>query len=658
MFDGQDKVGYYSRAWKTNNTKCEKDRKRETENWKFVSGLNYGQWPESALDLLTQEGRPPTQFNFIQGKVLTLAGSFLQNPQETKYETDVGAPEWGADIMNKLLTYNRDSTDWAYAKSQFLLAMLTYRGVLELHKDYSRSPLGDLALRYVNPFSVSFDYRWKTTNVDDCKRVWMSQFMDAEEISTKYRKKTQEIALAYKRLKDLIDDPTDFTEEIDKIADRSPEYYDAIGNQFLVIQCLEMKRSSKDRLFDMRSQEFLPIMTPDVMKALMALGDNAKHLRILPDEVNELVVTTICPALAKDLVLEEGPHPLQLGGYPFIVASALNLHGEAQGVVDVMKDPQVTINKREATMTHWQMTAANGVEFVEENAFSSPEEYERYKRNKSKPGESFLVADDANKQERIKSRDRGLPPNDLVESVNRAVGHMDRMHAPPAVQAGEGKSGESGKLFEEKKAQALVAMEYMNKTVEFVDKQIGEKAFKANKIIYSGAARKLKLPGGEEVFLNWPGADDSKTNDISTIPRLAVRITASQAGVSVKRERLNLYAQYGQVVTTPVMKAVLELMMIDVIPNLPESDKEEIKAVQMEFIQLLRDRTAAERGQIAQQIQAAQNPQPQPQPGMVPGGPSPAGATPAEGGGFSAEGKKIPPDAGLTADVTAQNQLA
>lgn len=658
----QDKVVYYSRAWKTNTTKNESERQRETENWKFVSGVNFGQWPASALELLHQEGRPPTQFNFIQGKVLTLAGSFLQNPLETKYETEVGTPEWGADTMNKLLLYNKDTTSWSYAKSQFLLGMLTYRGILELYKDYSRGPMGDLGLRYVNPFSVSFDYRWKTSNVDDCKRVWVAQFMDAEEISTTFKKKSPEIQIAYERIRELMDDPNENTEAIDKIADRSPEYYDVLGNQYLVIQCLELKKTTKDRVFDIRTQEFLPDMSKEVMEAIMKLGDNAQFLRHLPDESTELYVTTICPGLSRTLILEDGLHPLQIGGYPYVVASALNLHGEPQGVVDVMRDPQETINKREATMTHWQMTAANGVEMVEEGAFASREEFLRYKALKNKPGETFEVADGANKDGKIKARDRGVPPNDLVDSVNRAVGHMDRMWAPPAVQAGEGKSGESGTLFKEKKEQALVALEFMNKTLEDVDHQIGEKFFKGAKIVYSGPARMLALPRGEKLQLNWPMDNGGTFNDISLIPRISIRITQSQAGASIKRERMNLYAQYGQAVTTPVMKAVLELMMIDVIPNLPDQDKDEIKAVQMEYIQLLRDRTSAERAQIAQQIQAAQAPQ-QGVPGAVPGqppptGPSPHGSTPSEGGGFSAEGKAIPANAGLTTDMRSQNQLS
>ncbi len=654
----QDKVGFYSRAWKTNNTKSESERQRETENWKFVSGVNFGQWPSSALELLQQEGRPPTQFNFIQGKVLSLAGSFLQNPLETKYETEVGTPEWGADVLNKLLLYNKDSTSWSFAKSQFLLGMLTYRGIMELYKDYSRGPMGDLGLRYVNPFTMSFDYRWKTSNVDDCKRIWVAQMMDEDEIAYTFKKKAPEIKAAQKLLRDLMADPNDNSEAIDKIADRSPEYFDNLGSQYLVLQALELKCESKDRVFDIRTQEYLPDMAPEVREAIMALGDNAQYLRVLPDETKELHVTTICPGLSKTLLLEDGLHPLQIGGYPYVVASALNLHGEAQGVVDVMRDPQETINKREATMTHWQMTAANGAEMVEEGAFGSREEFLRYKALKNKPGETFEVSEGTNKEQRIRGRDRGVPPNDLVDSVNRAVGHMDRMWAPPAVQAGEGKSGESGTLFKEKREQALVALEYMNKTLEFVDHQIGEKFFKGAKIVYSGPARKIKLPKGEELNLNWPMDGGGKFNDIAMIPRMSIRITQSQAGVSIKRERLNLYAQYGQVVTTPIMKAVLELMMVDVIPNLPEQDRDEIKAVQMEYIQLLRDRTAAERAQIAQQIQAAQAPQ---VPGAVPGqptGPSPDGSTPAQGGGFSAEGKGIPTDGGVPADVRAQNQLA
>lgn len=644
-----DKVGYYSRAWKSNNTKCEADRQREKDNWKFVSGVNFGQWPTTALELLQQEGRPATQFNFIQGKVLSLAGSFMQNPLETKFESEIRTGEWGAQLLNHLFLYNKDRGNWSYAKAEFILAMLTYRGVLEMYKDYKNSPLGDIGLRYVNPFTISFDHRWQTSNLDDCKRIYTSQKMDAEDIASTFKKKSEEITEAVRRVKELLDDPSEQNETIDKIADRSPEFYDVIGNQYTVIQILELKRVSRDRLFDIRTREYLPFMSKDVAKALLAVNGNAEFMRMLPDETKELRVTTICPGLSKDLILEDGLHPLQIGSYPYIVASALNLHGEAQGVVDVMKDPQMTINKRESTFTHWQSTAVNGVETVEEGVFSD-EEFLRYKAFKNKPGETFRVAEGTNSKKGIMARDRGNPPNDQVESVNRAIGHMDRMWSPPAVQGLEGKSGESGDLFDSKKAAALVSLEFMNRTLTNVDAQIGEKFFGCVKIIYKDDMREVGIAGKASVFIN-EVTEFGKLNDISQLPRIAIRVTQSQSGISMKRERMNLYSQYGQVVTTPVMKAVLELMMIDVIPGLPDAQKEEIKEVQNEFIQLLRMRTAAEMAQLAPVIQSAGAPT------APAGGPSEPGSTPMEGGGFSPEGKPIPPAGGNTVDVRAQNQL-
>lgn len=652
MEESSRKVTYYLNSFRKNKERNKSDEGREETSWKFFSGVEKGQWNQSALQLLAQEGRPSAQFNLIQGKVLSVLGHFLQNPLDAKYEAEVGAPEWGPQVMNFLLMADKDRGSWDDQEKQFILSMLIHRGVIEIYKDFTVNPLGNINIRFVNPDAISFDFRWRTSNIDDCPRIWVYKWMDARQIKSTYKKKSRDIEEAANRLKQLIEDPADQTEQIDKLCDRSPDVYDAVGSQYLVVQCLELTEEPVVKLFNIETAEFLPYMSEQVARAIYSIPANKGKYELIPDTNKVLKVTTICPGLSNELLLEDGPHPLQIGGYPYIVASALNLNGEHQGIVEVMKDPQEVINKREATLTHHQMTRANGVEFIEADAFEDDSERNKYVKNGARPGGKFIVAPGSNKEDKIKVKDQSNAPTDLVDSINRAKEHMDRMWAPPSLQANQARSGESGKLFQEKREQALVALEYINRTIWNYKRQLLEKYFCAAKILYSKIPRKFNVSGTGELLINWPQPDGTIANDISQIPRLSTKIVQSQNALSIRRERLDIYSQFGQYATTPIVKATLELMMIDTIPELPESQRAMLKDGQIEFISLLRERMAAERLQLQTGMQAQMQQSQQPM-----AGPSEPGSTPAEGGGFSVEGKGIKPQGGVPVDVRAQNQL-
>lgn len=654
------KVSFYLNSFRQNKERNKNEEARELDSWKFFSGVNNGQWKPSALETLQQEGRPTSQFNFIQGKVLSVLGHYLQNPLDAKFEAEVGSPDWGPEVMNYLMKADADKGHWEDEEKQFLLSLLIHSGTLELYKDTSRSPLGHVGLRYVSPDSISFDYRWRSANIDECPRIYVYRWMTADKILATFKKKTQEISEAVDRLEKLIDDPTVQSEDIEKLCDRSPDVYDAIGQQHLVIQALELKTRSISRVFDKENNEFLQQMEDSVARALVNLPQNEGKYTLIPDSVNKLEVFTICPSLGRELVLEDGPHPIQIGGYPYINASALNLNGERQGIVEVMKDTQEVINKREATITHIQMTRANGVELIESDAFDDDTQRKNYIENANKPGYKAIVASGSNREGKIMVKNAGETPHDLIESVHRSISHMDRMWAPPPMQAGAGKSGESGDLFEAKRDQALVALEYMNRTVWRCKRELLDKYFSIAKQIYSKIPRKFSLDGTSELKINWPQADGSLLNDLAKIPRLSTRIVQSQQAASLKRERINTYTQFGSFVTTPIVKAMVELLMIDTVPDLPQSHRQVLKDGQMEYVSLLRERMAAERLQIETGIKqqlAQQQAQPPPGAEAPTGGPSGPGETPASGGGISAEGKSIPPQAGLPVDVRQQNQL-
>ncbi len=644
----------YKRYYQNYLRRSDKDQKRLVESWKFFSGLYNGQWNESAVMQLEAEGRPVTTFNFIQNKILTLAGSFLTNQYETKYSADIGRSEDEAALIQELYLMDRDRCGMKIERLQFLLAFLVNTGVMEIFKDYKHSPFGNVGFRYRDKTKCFTDPDWATFDVNDNKRIFFHDFFDAEQIVDRYGRKNTQLGEAYDRLKSMLDDPKERNQEIDKIADRSPEFYDSMSNKYKLIECVEMKNVHKAQLYNVRTGDWLPPMDEKIARARLRLRlPENQDLRLLPRHFKECWRYTICPALAKDIAMEDGPDSLQIERYPYFFGSALNLNGERQGVVDPLKDPQATYNKRESTMTHWQMTSANGVEFVEEGAFASDEEYQRYKRIGNKPGEKFQTADGTNIAKKIMIKDRGTPPSDLWTSGDRAVAMADRIYAPPASQGAMGKSGESAKLFDEKRQQALVALQPMEEVLMDMERQYGEAYFMAAKQIYSGFPREvMNKQTGNLIRLNIP-TPNGTINDIARIERVNVVINQSPESKTIKEDRLNVFSQIRGMVTSPASQAVLDKKIFDYLPGISDADRAEFTPILKKNIQVLEARMDAELAQIkaASQQQAAQ-------PGAPAAGPSAPGSTPSEGGGNSMEGKAIPTNAGLPVDVRSQNQLA
>jgi hypothetical protein len=623
---------------------------RMVESFKFFSGLDNGQVPSHLLEQLRSEGRSIATFNFIQNKVLTLAGSFLENKYDIDFMPRGNTSADAIAVLDELYRFDRDQSRMDIQRLQFLVSFLIQQGVLEIYKDYTESPLGHIRFRYRNGFQFYFDPAWATINIKDNRRIFIHTLMDAEQIVETYGHKNAELQDQYERLKRMEDDASDQTEEIDKLCDRSPEFYESVGRRHKVIECVEMKWVKKARLYNTRSQEWLPPMDERVARARLRFP-GSEDLRLMPDHYQECYRTIICPSVGKGLVLDEGPDDIQVETYPYFVGSALTINGERQGVVDPLKDPQATYNKRESTMTHWQGVSALGIEFVEEDAMTDPE-YRRYLREGNIPGSKFKVSSGSNKDQKIIVKDRGTAPQDLNQSADRALMMGDRIWAPPSSQGFAERSGESAKLYDSKKQQAEKALRVAQEVLMDIEHQMGMAYFLAAKQCYSGAPREVTTADGKVIRLNWVGDDGLKYNEIGKLSRVNVIVTESPEARSMREERLGIFFQLRSAVTTPAAQAVIDKKIIEYLPGIGEADRVEALGIVNKNLKLIESRMDAELMQY-QQAQA------QPPPNLLgaPQGPFKPGEAPAQGGGFSAEGKEIKPGAGLPVDVSAQNQI-
>lgn len=659
--DGRTKPDFYGALYKSYRERNRAFGDRQQRNWRMYSGVNFGQWHDQALRQLIDEKRAPHQVNFVQNKINTLTGNFLQNPFETKYETEMGTDNDWSIILNKLYLADKERTNWNRAKRKMLQAGMILRGVSEMYIDYTHDDLGAIGLRYINPFKVEFDPDWDTENINDNRFIIQDTWMTPDQIKRSYKAKGSEIDTAIEMYNQSMTNQFE-DKRHDLIADRSPDYYDVQNNRYLVIQTMSLEYRDVSRVFDMEKSEFLPEdIDSDVLRGMMAVRRN--NFKIVKREKAIVKVNTICPAISRTLVLVDNEdHPLQIGRYPIFTFSALNLHGEVQGYVDVLADLQEIYNKRESTFTHWQTTAHNGAEFVEEDFFADGAELNKYKTSKNKPGETYITNPGKISQSKpgIMNRPRGDAPNDLHTSADRVFNMSDVVSAtPPAISGGEGKSGESGRLFEAKLTQAQTSLEMVSQAIQDLEHEIGEAYFYAVKQVYSGAPRQIRLPGQETVVLNVPTMQGI-VNSVAEMPKMGVIVSQGRKGVSVKRELLNKFMDLRGIVQNPILQSAIEKQIIETLPNVPEKEIDAMKekADVFEQLQFLRVQSESSQlmqalQQIGQQLQQLGGGGPQ----QLAQGPSAPGQTPLEGGGISVEGSDIAPEGGVPVDVNNINQL-
>jgi len=660
---GIEPVQFYADHYKSYKRRNKLNIARENRNWGIFSGVNFKQWDAKQLQVLLDEARAPHQVNFLQKQIISLAGNFYQNEFETDYEPNVGAPNDDTILLKSIFLTDSNRGGWKKARRKLIRGGLVYRGTVEMFIDYKTDRRGSVGLRYVPHTRMLYDPDWSTDEVVDNKHIKQFAWMTPDEIKRRYKTKSAEVDQAVELYKQAQSQITDEFSNPDQIDQARNSYYDdseflnIVDGRFLVIQDSRLERGFSEQMIDKKTGDVLPEMSEANTQSMMAL--RGESLKVVEDEFAKLRINTIVPGLSKTLMLQDDEmHKMQTGTYQYHAWSALNIDGEVQGVVDVMKDLQEIYNKRESTYTHAQTTAANGAEFVEEDFFANDEEFSKYVRGKNKPGQTYKVQPNklSGSKMGIATRPRNDLPGDMHVSADRAFNMTPEVgYAVPPLTGGEGKSGESSRLFRDKKAQALVSLDPMTKTLQDFENSIGESYFYLVKPVYGTAPRVLtNQKTKENLFLNIPTEGGEIKNNVNEIRRHSVIITTSRNGESTRSEILDRYVEINEKITNPVYKAIIEKNLISYVPNIPDSEIKTAEAAADKYILLLDSRMDSEIAQnnfgMAKFDKDTQNL-------LSPPGPSAPGKTPAEGGGISVEGQNTQVGAGVPADVNNVNQL-
>lgn len=610
-------------AWTQRNSR---ERRRERNNWKVYDATEFGQWDETSLRQLISEGRPPHQFNFVKKTVDTLAGSSLAEPYDIHYTTEIGESNDIAILFNELYLEDRDLGHFMFHYLQQLRAGFVYRGWLEMFKDYSRG-LPRVGLRYLSGDRVVTDPDWTTNNVKDNKALYLPAWMSPQQIKDKYKRSSDLLEVHIALFKEFQHQSAQ-GQEVEKLFDRSPEFWDEQNGLFLVWDKLVLEQVNRTRLYDYDTGTWLPTTDEGQAQALFDIGrQEGRNLAMLPKQELVCKVYSQCPALL--LELQNGKHPLQLNRYPLFAFSSDCINGRPNTPVDQLKDVQEAFNKRESVKTHILMTNANNHVLVESDAFDTPAKAEDFIKRRNRPGGGSVVEPGTNQHNKIRHLDRAAPPREFVEDANHLWQIGEKLTpAVPAVQ-GMGDEGESGVLFQSRVAQAQIGMQIATKFLAALWHEVGDAYFDAAQQTYTYPMMFRSQRTGQVWWLNYEDGLDMKT-----ISRMRVTVTQSPASESYRRLLLQTYLSINQALTSPLSKQALSRMVIQSIPNVPEEEKNALTEITKMEEDYQRDVVALNHMQVKMSMFALtqQMAQMQAQAQMMGGMPGAPGAPPGPGG--------------------------
>ena len=509
-----------------------------SEAWKLYSGFKDGQWEEAVLSAIKDEGRNPFQGNFIRSKVNGLAGGLLKNHQDVDYEPIEGEHTDITRAMRELMYSDKELMDWKASYKDAIIDGLVYVAIEEMIISDRYSPLGNVGFRRVMPGSIILDPNWLTNNSWDLKKVWKTAFLTAEEIKNKYKAKSDQIDNLIR-----IKNTTGYNDYDNGDENEGYPHYglnDNYGDKYRVIEYhhIEPEEHTVEITID-------GLIVPDITDSERQEWANANDTDLQQTikrkvTVDVYYVTTICPEIGSDLVLEDKQSNIQIGRLPFFIWSSARINGRNSGIPSLLKSIQQTYNKRESLLDHMISTSAQGGVIIDPDLFGNDASILKLvKENFTNP--SFKAFSEPGKIASGRNYFQELPRTQMdygvVNEINRMLDMSDRLSQQPAASDGRSEgSEESGVLFARKQLQAEVTQTVLSTTLEQYWNEKGEGYLILAKQLYSGVYRQFKVFGEDRVIeINKPSVTqdgEEIENDISRLPRMKVIVTQSPDGIT------------------------------------------------------------------------------------------------------------------------------
>lgn len=175
-----------------------KDARRQ-EDYYLAGGR---QWRREDRDELESDGRPCYEADVVKPAVNAAAGYQIANRVDVSFVPRGGAAdEKSAKLLSKVVRQQLDNANWRFKETDaFLDGLIQRRGFIDIRMDYSKSDLGDIALRVPDPLDCLPDPDGKTADPDDWADFHESRWLTLTQIEYSYGKDAAEAVKAHAHL--------------------------------------------------------------------------------------------------------------------------------------------------------------------------------------------------------------------------------------------------------------------------------------------------------------------------------------------------------------------------------------------------------------------------------------------------------------------------
>lgn len=605
------------------------ERKRMLRNYDYYDGVDHRQWQDKDLVAqLAKDGKPAHTFNWIMGLVDSMVGHLMQAPVGIKFVAPgIGSKEQ-TDALQALYAMDSERDDYESKFYRWMTDTLIHTGVLQLTWDKSDDRLGNVGVIVRNPKHVVRDPYWNSGKMRDSRATFVYSWMSADQIKSTWRTKDAfvDAAISQYAYQTSNNEPLQ--------ADRSQPYYDKDGNLFKVIEAhwcdtesvLEVLDTATGATIGKFSGPDYDGYSKDTLQAAAALEN--PDWKVVSTEKPVSKIFTFCPALSRDLVLEEGKYPLQLGRQPFLFFSYKEDYETRQGAVDKLIDAQDVFNKRQSMVSHaLGGSTGAGVTLAERSVFNGDQEkIDDFQARITQNGQLIEVGDGALSEKRMREVNRPQIPMDILKSTeDQRVYLQDLAGITPGMQGYGDKSDESGKLYASKVRQAMIGLEMFSEAYKAKLREFARMYQAAAKQVYSGPSRKfIDAKKNEEFWINRtlvaPDGSVVKMQYVEEMPDYLVVVEEQRIGKANRESQIATYVELLRYVRNPIAVAMLETEIMRNLDFGEESTARFEKAanawIEGQVAQV--DAGKAQSSMVIKQAEQAMQPQPQQAPAGAP----------------------------------------
>ena len=599
----------------------EKNFNRSLENWRYYmaidADLGLGQWPAAAVDEMGRENRHIATFDICSSTVDQLAGAIQKSPFAVNFSP--------VDHDLTTLTYtlkdafyaDKELLDWRIHLDEFYIHGLVYRGDLEMYVDEEEYNEPHIGVRTRLPGSVIYDPYWKTPRSKDCKKCFTSAWMTPLKMLETFKNKNTDIhksvffknggasAATPEKLKMWAHLEENLGHEYGTNNGPFPYYAytdEMWGSEMKVVSEYSMISVTKvlDYVITIDDETvYLPEELDEVDDKVAWLDANVPDWipeQVFAKEVTEdiQIVTTICPSLDMNLILERRPTKVQAGRLQFFPWAASHHNGQWKGIIDSIKDAQMQVNYLASMQIHKiQTQGIGGSQFADPSMFESYQEFQKYVRERANPRAVFKLKSGM----LIRGSGKISVPTNIAQGSQELSQHLsfilDTMmpkmsRVTPASSGTQESKNESGYLYRQKNIQTQIQQFTIFNGIRNLWNEIGEAyMFQAIPTYGNGVERKINNPATKKSFtINEHVIKDGYEYIVNNMAELKVmrhKVTVTESEDSPTRKVEIM------VTTTETMKSMPENKPVTIckmgtklatsIESFEDEDREELKEI-------------------------------------------------------------------------------